>query len=65
MASRLERRIEALEERSRARGRAVIVVAQNPDGTWPPDPPESARARLVVHLRRQGILPDSDTDELP
>jgi len=55
MASALERRIEALEERQRASNPRIAVIRQNEDGSWPPEPPGAA---LVIALRRMG-LPDS------
>ncbi len=57
MASMLERRIEALEERERARNPRIVVVQQAEDGTWPPEP---SGASLVVALCRQGILQGPD-----
>ncbi len=57
MASALERRIEALEERARARNSRIVVIRQAEDGTWPPDPPG---ATLVVAISRQGIIHSAD-----
>ena len=56
--STLERRIEALEERQRARNHRIVVIQQNEDGSWPPEPTGAA---LVVSITRQGILEATDS----
>ena len=60
---RIESRIEALEERLRPCGSGVVIIAQNADGSWPPDLPEVTSARVVVCLHRQGILTDASPEE--
>jgi hypothetical protein len=60
---RVQSRIEMLEELLGSRGPAVIVVVQNEDGTWPPDPPEDA-ARVVVRVHLQGIPSDGDAEQV-
>lgn len=54
----LERRIEALEERARARNHRIVVIQQKEDGTWPPDPPGAA---MVIALKRQGLPEAADS----
>lgn len=58
MATNLERRIEALEERCRARKSRIAVIHQREDGTWPPDPLD---ASLVVAISRLGGFDPADT----
>ena len=54
--SNIEKRIERLEHLLRG-PRAMAVVIQQEDGTWPPDP---AGAALIVQIRRFSIDGDSD-----
>lgn len=56
MVRTLETRIEALEQRQRARPR-IVVINQRADGTWPPEPAHS-EATLVIAVKRFGGAPD-------